>query len=316
MSSLWRTNRQPRRRVAAITSLEALEGRQLMTAKAAQVGFQEDASNGVNTLFITGTNKNDVITINDDGTGNAGGITVTVGTGNVYTAQAGVGEIALLGKGGNDTVVYNLNGDLVAPRVVLADLGGGNDKFTGNLQGAINSSTGLDLEVYGSAGNDTMTTNQIGSTLVGNAVVYFQGDAGNDKLTYNGIGQIAAGASFSPEFSGGAGNDTIQSNFAGVIDGYYMYNLTADGGAGNDKIMTNVTVGAGSTGSVGSSSSTPAAIDAGAGNDTIQFAVTVDPAATQAQVFAVAYGNKGKDTVTRTANVTDDTTNEKSSLLS
>ena len=316
MSSSWGTGRKPRRKFAALANLEGLEGRQLMAANAAQVGFQEDASNSVNTLFITGTNKNDVITINDDGTGNAGNITVTVGNGNVYTAKAAVGEIALLGKGGNDTVVYNLNGDLVAPRVVLADLGAGNDKFTGNLVGAINSTSGLDLEVYGSAGNDTMTTNQVGSTLVGNAVVYFQGDAGNDRLTYNGIGQIAAGASFSPEFSGGAGNDTIQSNFAGVINGYYMYNLTADGGAGNDKITNLVTVGAGSTGSVGSSSSTPAAIDGGAGNDTIQFAVNVDPAATQAQVFAVAYGNKGKDTVTRTANVTDDTSNEKSSLLS
>ena len=316
MSSPWGMSRKPRRKVAALSSLEVLEGRQLMTAKAAQVGFQEDASDGVNTLFITGTNKNDVITINDDGTGNAGNITVTVGNGNVYTAKAGVGEIALLGKGGNDTVVYNLNGDLLAPRVVLADLGAGNDKFTDNILGAINSGSGLDLEVYGSAGNDTMTTNQVGSTLVGNAVVYFQGDAGNDRLTYNGIGQIAAGASFSPEFSGGTGNDTIQSNFAGVINGYYMYNLTADGGAGNDKINATVTVGAGSTGSVGSSSSTPAAIDAGAGNDTIQFAVNVDPAATQAQVFAVAYGNKGKDTVTRTANVTDDPSNEKSSLLS
>ena len=316
MARKWESSRQPRRKVAAIASVEPLEGRQLMAANAAQVGFQEDSSNGVNTLFITGTNKNDLITINDDGTGNAGGITVTVNNGNIYTAKAGVGEIALLGKAGNDTVVYNLNGDLVAPRVVLADLGGGNDKFTGNILGAINNSSGLDLEVYGGAGNDTMTTNQVGSTLVGNAVVYFQGDAGNDKLTYNGIGQIAAGASFSPEFAGGAGNDTIQSNFAGVVNGYYMYNLSADGGAGNDKITTNVTVGAGSTGSVGSSTSTPAAVDGGTGNDKIQFAVHVDPAATQARVFAVAYGNKGKDTITRTANVADDPANEKSSLLS
>ena len=263
MASKWGSSGKPRRKMAAIANLEHLEGRQLMAANAAQVGFQEDSSAGVATLFITGTNKNDVITINDNGTGAVGNITVTVGNGNVYTTQAGIAQIELLGKGGNDTVTYNLSGDLVAPRVVLADLGAGNDKFTGNLIGAINSSSGLDLEVYGSAGNDTMTTNQVGSTLVGNAVVYFQGDAGNDTLTYNGLGQIASGASFSPEFSGGAGNDTIRSTFAGVINGYYMYNLTADGGAGNDKISANVTVGAGSTGSVGSSTSTPAAIDGG-----------------------------------------------------
>ena len=316
MASQWRSAHKPRRKLAALAHLEALEGRQLMAANAAQVGFQEDASTGTNTLIITGTNKADVIRIDDNGTGAAGAITVTLGTGNVYTTKSAIAQIELVGKGGNDQVSYNLNGDLVSPRVVLVDLGDGNDKFTDNLNGAINSTTGLDLEVYGDAGNDTMTTNQAGATLQGNAVVYFQGDAGNDTLSYNGTGLIAAGASFSPEFSGGAGNDTIRSNYSGVVNGYYMYNLTADGGAGNDNITANVHVGAGSTGSVGSSASTPAAVDGGAGNDTIRFAVNVDPAATQNQVYAVAVGNTGKDVVTRTANVTNDATNDKSSLLS
>ncbi len=146
--------------VAAIANLECLEGRQLMAASPAQVGFQEDRPAGTDTLIITGTNKADVIRIDDNGTSAAGNITVTLGTGNVYTTQTAVAQIDLVAKGGDDQVTYNLNGNLVTPRVVLADLGAGNDKFTDNLTGAINDPTGLDLEVYGDAGNDTMTTNQ------------------------------------------------------------------------------------------------------------------------------------------------------------
>lgn len=305
-----------RRKVAAIANLECLEARQLMAANPAQVGFQEDGTSGTATLYITGTNKADVIKIDDNGTGSTGNITVTLGNGNVYTTKSGVAQIEVLGKGGDDQVSYNLNGDLVAPRVVLVDLGAGNDKFTDNLTGAINSTTGFDLEVYGGAGNDTMTTNQTGATLLGNATIYFQGDAGNDTLSYNGSGQVASGASLNPEFSGGAGNDTIQSNYAGVINGNYLYNLAADGGAGNDNIVANVALAAGSTGSVGSALATPAAVEGGAGNDTIRFAVAVDPTASQPKVYAVAVGGTGKDIVSRTANVATDAGNEKTTILS
>lgn len=308
--------RTQRRRLIAPAGLECLEGRQLMAAGAARVGFQEDASTGTNTLIISGTNKADVITIDDNGTGAAGAITIRVGTGNTYTTQSAIAQIELVGKGGNDQVTYNLNGDLTSSRVVLVDLGAGNDRFTTNLNGAINNANGLDLEVYGDAGNDTMAANQPGATLLGNAVVYFEGDAGNDKLSYSGSGLIASGASFSPEFSGGAGNDVINSNYGGLINGYYMYNLTADGGAGNDVINVGTLVVAGSTGSVGSAATSPAAVQGGAGNDKITYKVAVDPAATQGLVYAVALGNAGKDTVGRTANVQVDLTSEKTSLLS
>ena len=310
------TGRGSRRSLARVASLECLEGRQLMTASASKIGFQEDASRGTDTLIITGTNKADVIRIDDNGTNAAGNITVTTGTGNVYTTQSAIVQIDLVAKDGNDQVTYNLNGNLVTPRVVLVDLGAGNDKFTDNLNGSLDSTTGLDLEVYGDAGNDTMISNQPGASLLGDSVVYFEGDAGNDTLSYHGSGTIAAGASFSPEFSGGAGNDVINSNYSGVINGYFMYNLAADGGDGNDKITVNTHVGAGSTGSIGSSSAAPAAVEGGAGNDTIVDNVSVDPTATQANVYAVAIGGTGKDTVSRTANVTTDPTNEKTILLS
>ena len=309
-------SRRNRRKVVAITNMERLEGRRLMTTAAAQVGFQESGTSGAATLFITGTNKADIIKIDDNGTGSAGNIIVTLGNGNVYATKSGIAQIELLGKGGDDQVSYNLDGDLVAPRVVLVDLGAGNDKFTDNLTGAINGASGLDLEVYGNTGNDTMTSNQTGATLLGNATTYFEGDDGNDTLSYSGSGLIASGASVNPEFSGGGGNDTIRSNYAGLIVGNYMYNLTADGGSGNDNIAVNVAIAAGSTGSVGSALGTPAAITGGSGNDTIRFVVAADPAATQAKVYAVAVGGTGKDTVSRTAAVASDASDEKITLLS
>ena len=88
MASQWGPTEKPRRKLAVLAHLEALEGRQLMAANAAQVGFQEDASTGTNTLIITGTNKADVIRIDDNGTGAAGAITVTLGTGIGYTTKS------------------------------------------------------------------------------------------------------------------------------------------------------------------------------------------------------------------------------------
>ena len=147
---------------------------------------------------------------------------------------------------------------------MLVDLGAGNDHFTGNIAGNVNTANGLDLEVYGRAGNDSITVNQTGQTLAGAFVPYMEGDAGNDTLVYNGTGTIAANASVTPEFSGGAGNDNIKATYSGVIQGNYIYNLSADGGPGNDNVIENVTALAGSTGSVGTSSATPAAVEGGA----------------------------------------------------
>ena len=305
-----------RRRVASAPRLEHLEGRRLMTAAPTQVGIKEMAASGYNELKISGTNKADVITINDNGSTAAGNVTVTLGNGTTYTSQSAISVIEVAGAGGDDNVTFNLTGDIVSAQSVLVDLGAGNDHFTANIAGNINTANGLDLEAYGDAGNDSMTVNQTGQTLAGAFVPYMEGDAGNDTLVYNGTGNIAAGASVTPEFSGGAGNDNIKATYSGVIQGNYIYNLSADGGAGNDNIAEDVNVLAGSTGMVGTNSTTPAAVEGGAGNDNVRFAVAVDPSDTTFQVNGVAMGNAGKDTVSRTSNITGDKSNEKDVVLS
>jgi hypothetical protein len=294
---------------------EMLEGRQLLTASAAQVGIQEGTSNGAVDLIITGTNKADVININDNGTGNAGNITVTLGNGTTYTSQGAVSVIAVEGKGGNDQVTYSLTGDLVDSRTVLVDLGAGNDQFTANVTGAINNTTGLEIEAYGDGGNDNLSFNQTGPTLQGTFFPYLDGGTGNDTLNFQSTGNINAGASVSPGLSGGAGNDALTSNYSGVVDGNYIYNLEINGGAGNDVINDTANIAAGSTGTVGTDATTPAVVEGGAGKDHINFAVNVDPLATLTQVNGIAIGGQGKDVVQRTANVLGDASNETDSVL-
>ena len=69
--------------------------------------------------------------------------------------------------GGNDQVSYTLTGPLVAERTVLVDLGSGTDQFVGNVNGNIDNTAGLDMEVYAGSGNDTMTINQSGQVTRG-----------------------------------------------------------------------------------------------------------------------------------------------------
>ncbi len=284
--------------------LESLEGRRLLSGNnAGQVTISEGLSQGTPTLLVLGTNKADVINITDNGSGAAGNITVTLGNGGVYTSKSAVTEIEVMGMGGNDQVSYTLTGPLVAERIVLVDLGAGNDQFTANINGAVDNMSGLDLEAYGDAGNDVMTINQSGEILEGTFIPYLDGGSGNDTLTYNGTGPVNGGATLNPALAGDAGNDTITSDYSGTIDGTYVYNLTIDGGSGNDNIADDIFVGPGSTGVVGSNATSPAVVNGGSGNDKIHFAIDVDPTANQAQIAAAVNASTGHDTVEQTANV-------------
>ena len=90
-----------RRQVAAFPSLETLEGRRLLAARAlAMPSAKEYTSNGVTELIITGTNKADVINIADNGTDAAGNITVTYGDGSTFTSTNAIAAIMVTGKGG------------------------------------------------------------------------------------------------------------------------------------------------------------------------------------------------------------------------
>jgi hypothetical protein len=309
-SSRWR------RRAGLAPCLEPLEGRRLLAAHAAQVTISEGTSQGVPTLLVLGTRNADVINVTDNGTNAAGNVTVTLGNGGTYTTKTAVSEIEILGMGGNDQVSYTLTGPLVAERTVLSDLGSGTDQFLGNVNGAINNPAGLDMEVYAGSGNDTMTINQSGQVMQGTFIPFMSGGRGKDKMTYNGTGSINVGAVINPAIAAGNGNATIVSNYSGTIDGIYAYNMMVQGGNGPNNITDNINVGPGSVGSVGTGITTPALIKAGRGLAHIHYAITVDPTGTGAQIYAELTGVHGHDTVERTANVLDDASPERDSIIS
>jgi hypothetical protein len=291
-----------RRRAMKAPGLEVLEGRRLMAAALTQTSIKEVAMKGYTELDIKTASGGDSVTIDDSGTALPGNVTVTLGDGTTYTTKAGVSVVELQGGAGADDVTYNLTGTLTAAQSILLNLGNGNNQFTGNIAGAVDVAAGLDLEVYGGTGNDTMVVNQTGATEAGAFVPYLSGGGGKNTLAYNGTGPIAANASVSPEFAGGSGKDTITSNYSGQDDGNYLYNLTVGAGSGTENITDNVFLAADSTGTVGYSPTQPATIKAGKGNDTISFNVESDPTST-AQVIAAVLGGGGKGSITTSSNV-------------
>ena len=67
---------------------------------------------GTTELLITGTKKNDGITISDNGTGTAGNIFVSLSDGQDFMSTGAVTEIAVQTGTGNDKVTYELDGNL------------------------------------------------------------------------------------------------------------------------------------------------------------------------------------------------------------
>ena len=140
-----------------------MESRRLLTAGAAQVGIKEIATSGGVELLIIGTNQADAITINDNGTGNAGNITVLLGNGTTYTSRAQFPRSRWKEKAGTTrSPTISRAGAVTAPPRSWCNIGAGNDQFRGDIAGAIDNPTGLELEVFGDTGNDNMSIVQTG----------------------------------------------------------------------------------------------------------------------------------------------------------
>src|SRR6516164_4298645 len=88
--------------------LESLEPRCLLAAKLpAQITIQEmpnPAVPGTTELIITGTKKNDGITINDNGTGTAGNMFVSLSDGRDYMSTGAVVAVDVITGTGSDHV--------------------------------------------------------------------------------------------------------------------------------------------------------------------------------------------------------------------
>jgi hypothetical protein len=264
--------RQVRRRPrSSAPTLESLEGKQLLT-----IAFSYDPATAV--LALTGDGGANVVTIDDDGTDNAGSVSV-VGDGSAFVPSGPVREIQFDAQGGNDRLTYNLNGDLgqSISRRISADMAAGIDRFVANLNGDLLTGSDLEFNVQGGAGNDVVRVNAAGDVDV-------QSDA---TLALN--------------FQGGAGNDDMRSNLRGEVDGRIL--IDQDGGTGNDRVEANLIFDTGSSGRVGDVGS-PASIRGGAGKDAVRFAVFTDPNdAHLVRVDGTVDGGAGNDRCNRTSNI-------------
>ncbi len=122
--------------------LELLESRCLLNAKMpAQISIKETPSTlipGTSELLITGTKKNDSISISDNGTGTAGNIFVSTGDGQDFTSTGAVTDISVPTGTGNDRVTYELDGNLQTPNQELVFVGSGVKKGGGSVQLTVN----------------------------------------------------------------------------------------------------------------------------------------------------------------------------------
>ena len=303
------------RRLVMKPVLDTLEGRALMAAGAGGVRVREMLAGSTDVLFITGTAKSDVVTIDDNGTAANGNVKVTLGNGRVFVSRGPVSVIQVKGGSGADKVTYNLNGDQLGLRTLRISLDAGNDTFQADLKGAVRTTSALDMQVYGGSGNDNLSVNQGGAMFAGTIFPFLDGGVGDDTLAYQGTGDVGKDANAGPVLMGGDGNDRVTLDYTGQVLGTLLYNVSLDGGAGNDLVDAALKILDGSTGKIGSSSSLPALVQGGTGNDDVRFRVAVDTTASTAQINAKALGNDGNDTVQRSKVVFGDSTNESDALI-
>ena len=204
---ILRSRRRTRRLLAGIVIGAAFFGAASQPANAAVTA---SFSNGALTVF--GDSLDNSITINHNAAGailvNGGAVTVAGGTPTV----ANTSLIQVSGQGGNDTITLNeANGAL--PRANVFG-GAGNDTLTGGsggdqLYGQAGDDTllgkgGFDF-LFGGAANDTLTG--------GDADDQVFGESGNDRMIWNPGDDTDLN-------EGGAASDTVEVNGGNAAEGF------------------------------------------------------------------------------------------------
>jgi hypothetical protein len=197
-------------------------------------------SGGTMTLNGDGSANNVAITDNGDGD-------LTVVCDSLTTSASNIVRIDLDTKGGNDDVSFTQNGNRTRNMDLNVKLGGGNDDFTGVLNGNINASRTLDIEVKGEGGADD---------------IYMY--ATNDV-------DVSAGATLALNLSGGDGTDEVFADYRGEVDG--TIRLKESGGDSGDWLYARVRADAGSSGRLRGIGTNDARVEGNSNSDTLQFYV-------------------------------------------
>jgi hypothetical protein len=270
----------------AALRLEALEDRQVPTVTVTPINIIHENAPATTSLSISGDGNNNTINITSNG---RGGITV-VGDGRASTFT-GIDVVSVATSRGADTVTFNqaaVQISRLALSVSLDDSGlfaqGFDDRFTANLAGAIGDG------VAGSGDGARRLS------------IFVDGGGGNDRLAVNALGlNVAARADLSVDLRGSGGRDTLSVLDSGVLNG--IFHMRAEGGDNADTVTAQVTMAAGSTGTLTGLNGQAARVAGNNGADVLDFRVFKNSAGGVVNAQIDAGFDADHDTVTHTANV-------------
>jgi hypothetical protein len=239
------------------------------------------------TLTVTGTAGQDAIVINDDGTNNAGAVSVMDNGVALFASgpTAGVNQVhslrVLTLDGPGDSVTYNLNGSLTATnRSVNVQFGNGQgDAFTASVYGDVSDGL-LALQANAGTGGATLHAGLYGRlTGSGQVNVQLRGGIGADQISVDARNGVNVGpqARLAVQVDAGAGKDQVDVAYEGELRGT-LY-LDALGGSDDDTVSAALTLDGYSDGLLtgplsGSSLRDAAAVRGGGGNDRLSFVVS------------------------------------------
>jgi hypothetical protein len=272
--------------------VEALEDRRVPTVNFIVSG---------NALFIIAPAsrhqiQNERITINDNGSSSRNNVTVNVGP--TFFPNVPINNVIVTTGGGNDVVTYNLAGDLIGQRTVLANLGAGNDTFGAVLRRNLLPGSSLSVLANGGSGDDRLQATLIGNVGAGAQLgIVFNGHGGSNILNVFSatLLRVDPGAVVAINLLGGGhAGDHIFNDFFGTMNG--TYTVAESGGSGPDKLFADVEVAPGSTGNINGS-----VLSGGPGNDNLTFLIHAPVGFASAN--QLIDGGTGFDISTRTPNV-------------
>jgi hypothetical protein len=301
--------------------LEGLEDRCLLASKAASVITIKETPNpsnlvapGTTLLTFIGTKNNDVISLNDNGTGSAGNIFVSYGSAGDYVSKGAVSEILVETGTGKDQVTYELDGNL-QPKVIEfievgsnAAKGGGSVQLTANIVGEVLDQSTLEiLGVPDRQKTTTMNVNDSGE-IDGNLTAGITTLGSNSKLGGPKVFRFSSTAAIGPNgdidtgLTGSRRNDIANVSYSGTNDG--ELDIAEVGNGGNDQLSADVSMIPGSTGSVGSHNNRSFLQSSGR-KDRLRFTIHQGTdSTTTSNIFADLIDTSKKDISTHTGNVT------------
>lgn len=302
--------------------VETLEDRCLLSGKApTRITIQELPTSfgppGTTELIITGTKNNDSISINDNGTGTAGNMFVSLGSGTNYMSTGAVSEIYVPTGKGTDHVTYELDGNLqpgVQESIFVGSglkQGGGSVQFTVNIVGKVLDGADLTvLELPDARKTTTMTVNDSGEidgdlTAISSPLSKKNPSGGPVNYSFYCTAAIGPDGDLLTGFEGSPKHDTGSITYSGTNNG--ELDITELGNGGNDQLYADVYMIPGSTGTVGSSSQ-PSIVRTSGRKDQLNFTIhRGTDSTTTTGIYAEVIAMSKKDSVTRTANVTAST---------